>query len=121
MLSHGYYDAYYRKACQVRTLIKRDFDAAFAQVDVIAAPMMPTLPWKIGDKANDPISMYLSDVLTLSCNLAGLPGMSVPCGFTGAGLPVGLQLLAKHFNEEALFTTGYSYEQAGGWKLKPEI
>jgi len=120
-LSAGYYDAYYRKASQARTLIKRDFEAAFEKVDVIATPAMPTPPWKIGERVDDPVAMYLSDVLTLSVNLAGLPAMSVPCGFTGSGLPVGLQLLARHFNEETLFQAGYTYEQAGNWRTKPKI
>ena len=117
-LSAGYYDAYYRKAGQVRTLIKRDFDEAFSRVDVIAAPTMPTPAWKIGEWVDDPLSMYLSDVLTLPCNLAGLPGMSVPCGFTASGLPIGLQLLAKHFNEETLLTVARAYEQAQKWRLQ---
>jgi len=117
-LSAGYYDAYYLKACRVRTLIKQDFDRAFENFDLLAAPVMPSPPIKIGEKTDDPLAMYLLDILTLSLNLAGLPGMSVPCGFTGSGLPVGLQLLAKPFNEPAIFQAAHAFEQATEWRRR---
>ena len=97
VLSSGYYDAYYKKAMQVRTLIKRDFDEAFKEVDVIVTPVSPTLPWKIGEKVSDPLKMYLSDIYTVTANLAGIPGLSVPIGFID-GLPVGMQILSPHFS-----------------------
>jgi len=121
-LSAGYYDAYYRKAGQVRTLIKQDFDRAFEKFDVLIAPTTPTPPFKIGEKTDDPLSMYLSDVLTLSCNLAGLPGMCAPCGFTDSGLPIGMQIFASHFNEEAIFKVAGAYEAATEWhKRRPGL
>jgi aspartyl-tRNA(Asn)/glutamyl-tRNA(Gln) amidotransferase subunit A len=121
-LSAGYYDAYYLKAQQVRTLLKRDFDQAFEQVDVIAAPVSPTTAFKVGEKADDPLSMYLADVFTLSVNLAGNCGLSVPCGFDAAGLPVGLQLIGPAFGEAAILATAYAYEQATAWRSRrPEI
>lgn len=121
-LSAGYYDAYYKKAGQVRTLIKEDFNKAFELCDLIVAPTMPTPPFKLGEKFGDPLAMYLSDILTLSCNLAGLPGMSLPCGFSNDGLPIGLQILGKHFDEEAMFKLAYAYEQATEWnKRKPAL
>ncbi len=113
-LRSGYYDAYYRKAQQVRALIKADFDAAFAEVDVIASPTSPTAAFRLGEKTDSPLEMYLADVFTLSCNLAGLPGMSVPCGFTGGGLPIGLQLLAKPLDEATLLRTAAAYERESG-------
>ena len=100
MLSAGYYDAYYLKALQVRTLIRRDFAQAFEHCDVIAAPTAPTTAFRLGEKVSDPLAMYLSDIFTTSVNLAGLPGLSVPCGFDAAGLPIGLQLIAPAFGEE---------------------
>lgn len=112
VLSSGYYDAYYLKALKVRTLIKRDFDAAFERVDVIATPTSPTAAFKTGEKADDPLQMYLSDIFTVSVNLAGIPGMSIPCGFTDTGLPIGLQLLARPFGEPALIRAGSAYQQA---------
>jgi len=111
-LSAGYYDAYYGKASQVRTLICRDFTAAFARCDVLLAPVAPTPAFKIGEKVDDPLTMYLSDIFTLSANLAGIPGMSVPCGFSGAGLPIGVQLLGRHFGEADLLRVAYNFEQA---------
>jgi len=121
-LSAGYYEAYYMKACRVRTLIKQDFERAFEKFDVLAAPALPTPPFRIGEKADDPLAMYMTDILTLSCNLAGIPGMSVPCGFTRAGLPVGLQLLGAHFNEMAVFQAAHAFEQATDWhKRRPEL
>jgi aspartyl-tRNA(Asn)/glutamyl-tRNA(Gln) amidotransferase subunit A len=110
-LSAGYYDAFYLKAQKVRTLIKRDFDQAFERFDVLAAPTSPTTAFKIGEKANDPLAMYLSDVCTLPVNVAGLPGISLPCGFDSRGLPVGLQLIGKAFDEGTLLRAGYTYEQ----------
>jgi aspartyl-tRNA(Asn)/glutamyl-tRNA(Gln) amidotransferase subunit A len=111
-LSAGYYDAYYGKASQVRTLIMEDFKKAFDTCDVIVCPVAPTAAFKIGEKIDDPLTMYLSDIFTLSANLAGIPGMSVPCGFTTDGLPIGLQIMAKHFNEEKIFKAAYGFEQA---------
>ncbi len=113
-LSAGYYDAYYRRAQKVRTLIARDFREAFGEVDVIACPTAPTPAFRIGEKADDPLQMYLSDIFTIPCNLAGLPGISLPCGFTGQGLPIGLQLLAAPFAEPTLLQAAYAYEQAAG-------
>jgi aspartyl-tRNA(Asn)/glutamyl-tRNA(Gln) amidotransferase subunit A len=121
-LSAGYYDAYYLKAQQVRTLLKRDFDQAFQQVDVIAAPVSPTTAFKIGAKTDDPLSMYLADVFTLSLNLAGNCGLSVPCGFDAAGLPIGLQLIGPAFGEATILHAAYAYEQATDWRaLKPKL
>ncbi|MEJ2730494.1 MAG: Asp-tRNA(Asn)/Glu-tRNA(Gln) amidotransferase subunit GatA [Deltaproteobacteria bacterium] len=111
-LSAGYYDAYYGKASQVRTLIMEDFAAAFEKCDVLLCPVAPTPAFKIGEKVDDPLTMYLSDIFTISANLAGIPGMSVPCGFSKQGLPIGLQLMGKHFNEEMLFKVAYNFEQA---------
>jgi aspartyl-tRNA(Asn)/glutamyl-tRNA(Gln) amidotransferase subunit A len=111
-LSAGYYDAYYRKAQQVRTLIARDFLAAFEQVDAIVTPMTPTPPWKLGEKTDDPISMYLADIYTVAASLAGICGISVPCGATQAGLPIGVQLLAGHFAEGKLLRVARAVEVA---------
>lgn len=113
-LSSGYYDAFYKKASQVRTLIKDDFSKAFARCDLIASPVTPTPAWKIGEKANDPLALYLSDILTLSANLAGIPGMSVPCGFNRDGLPIGMQLQAAHCNEAVLLRAAHNLEQRAG-------
>ncbi len=109
-LSSGYYDAYYLKALKVRTLLRRDFERAFDKVDVIASPVAPTTAFKLGEKKDDPLAMYLADVYTTSLNLAGLPGMSVPCGFDAAGLPVGLQLIAPAFDEETLLAAGHQFQ-----------
>jgi aspartyl-tRNA(Asn)/glutamyl-tRNA(Gln) amidotransferase subunit A len=109
-LSSGYYDAYYRKASQVRALIKRDFDEAFKTCDVLLTPTTPTPAFRLGEKMDDPIRMYLSDIFTISTNLAGIPGISVPCGFTSAGLPIGVQLLAGHFQEGRLIQCASAYE-----------
>lgn len=113
-LSAGYYDAYYKKASQVRTLIKDDFAKAFATCDLMVSPVCPTPSWPIGAKADDPLALYLSDILTLSANLAGVPGMSVPCGFNAQGLPIGMQLQAAHFNETILLRAAYNLEQRAG-------
>ncbi|MBI5740896.1 MAG: Asp-tRNA(Asn)/Glu-tRNA(Gln) amidotransferase subunit GatA [Nitrospirae bacterium] len=119
-LSSGYYDAYYLKAQQVRTLIKQDFEKAFEAVDVIVTPTTPTPAFKIGEKSDDPLQMYLADIFTISVNLAGVPGISVPCGFTSRNLPVGLQIIGKHFDEEAILKVAYAYEQSSDWhKRKP--
>jgi aspartyl-tRNA(Asn)/glutamyl-tRNA(Gln) amidotransferase subunit A len=112
-LSSGYYDAYYAKAQKVRTLIKRDFDDAFKTVDLILTPTSPTPAFKFGEKMSDPLAMYLSDIYTIPCNLAGITGMSVPCGRTAAGLPVGLQLQSRAFGEPALFKAAFALEKAG--------
>ena len=120
-LSAGYYDAYYLKAQKVRTLIKRDFDAAFRKFDVLVAPTSPTVAFKIGEKVDDPLQMYLSDVFTLSLNLAGICGISIPCGFADS-LPVGLQIMGDAFAEEAVLRVAYAYEQATEWhKRKPVL
>jgi len=120
-LSAGYYDAYYLKAQKVRTLIKRDFDEAFKKFDVLVAPTSPTVAFKIGEKVDDPLQMYLSDVFTLSLNLAGICGISIPCGFAD-GLPVGLQIMGDAFSEEAVLRVAYAYEQATEWhKRKPVL
>jgi aspartyl-tRNA(Asn)/glutamyl-tRNA(Gln) amidotransferase subunit A len=111
-LSAGYYDAYYLKAQKVRTLLTRDFDEAFKKVDVIAAPTAPTPAFKLGEKVNDPLAMYLADIYTVTANLAGIPGISVPCGENHAKLPIGLQLFARHFDEATLLRVAHAYEQA---------
>lgn len=121
-LSAGYYDAYYLKAQKVRTLIKQDFDNAFADVDVLVSPTSPSTAFKAGEKTDDPLSMYLSDLMTIPVNLAGLPGMSIPCGFDSQGLPIGLQLISNVLREDVLFHTAHAYEQATEWhKKQPEI
>jgi aspartyl-tRNA(Asn)/glutamyl-tRNA(Gln) amidotransferase subunit A len=115
VLSSGYYDAYYKKAQQVRTLICEDFEKAFAEVDAILTPTTPSTAFKAGDNMKDPLSMYLADVCTINCNLAGIPGLSLPCGFDKEGLPIGLQLLGKPFDEPTLFELGKRYERATSW------
>ncbi len=114
-LSAGYYDAYYLKAQKVRTLIKRDFDEAFQTVDVIACPVSPTTAFRIGERVDDPLQMYLSDVFTLAVSLAGVCGISVPCGFDASGLPIGLQIVGPAFGEERILHTAYAYQQATEW------
>jgi len=121
-LSAGYYDAYYLKAQQVRTLIKQDYEKAFEKVDVIAGPVAPTTAFKIGEKADDPLAMYLSDIYTLSLNLAGICGISVPCGFDNLGLPIGLQLIGPHLGEEVILRSAHAYEQSMDWhRSRPEL
>jgi aspartyl-tRNA(Asn)/glutamyl-tRNA(Gln) amidotransferase subunit A len=121
-LSSGYYEAYYRKAQQVRTLIKKDFEDAFKIVDIIVTPTSPTAAFKIGEKTADPLQMYLSDIFTISVNLAGVPGISLPCGFTSNNLPIGLQLIGKHFDEESILKVAYAYEQSTDWhKRRPNL
>jgi len=120
-LSAGYYDAYYLKAQKVRTLIRREFDQAFEKFDALVTPTSPTVPFRIGEKVDDPLQMYLSDVCTLPINIAGLPAISVPAGFA-EGLPVGMQIIGKPFGEETLLKVAYAYEQATEWhKRRPEI
>jgi aspartyl-tRNA(Asn)/glutamyl-tRNA(Gln) amidotransferase subunit A len=114
VLSAGYYDAFYLKAQQVRTLLRRDYERAFEQVDVVAMPTSPIPPFRLGEKTDDPLQMYLGDVFTVSANLAGLPGISIPCGFTG-GLPVGFQLLGKMFDESTILRVADAYERATDW------
>ncbi len=117
-LSAGYYDAYYLKAQKVRTLIRQDFDRAFEQVDVIASPTTPTTAFRIGEKASDPLEMYLSDVFTLSASLAGIAGAVVPCGFDEANLPIGLQLFGAAFDEPTVLRTAHAYQQATNWHTR---
>ncbi|MCX7769775.1 MAG: Asp-tRNA(Asn)/Glu-tRNA(Gln) amidotransferase subunit GatA [Proteobacteria bacterium] len=119
-LASGYYDAYYKKASKVRTLIKQDFMSAFEKVDVILCPTSPTTAFKIGEKSNDPIQMYLSDIFTINVNLAGVPAMSIPCGFDRKGLPIGMQIMGNYFEEQKILNTSYAYESAvGGFKFSP--
>jgi aspartyl-tRNA(Asn)/glutamyl-tRNA(Gln) amidotransferase subunit A len=130
-LSAGYYDAYYLKAQKVRTLIRREFDAAFQRCDVLVTAVAPTPAFKLGEKVDDPLQMYLSDVCTIPVNIAGLPAISVPCGFApaeggsgsgGDGLPVGVQIMAKPFDEMAILRVAYAYEQATEWhKARPKL
>jgi aspartyl-tRNA(Asn)/glutamyl-tRNA(Gln) amidotransferase subunit A len=114
VLSAGYYDAFYLKALQVRTLLRRDYARAFESVDVVAMPTSPTPPFKLGEKTDDPLQMYLADIFTVSVNLAGLPGISVPCGFSG-GLPLGFQLIGKMFDEATVLRAADAYERATDW------
>ena len=121
-LSSGYYDAYYKKAMAVRTLIKKDFDNVFQKVDALVSPVCPTLPWKLGEKINDPLKMYLSDVLTVTANIAGIPSLSVPAGFSNNNLPIGIQIMGKQLSERFLFQIGYAYEQETQfYKQKPKL
>nr|WP_239587957.1 Asp-tRNA(Asn)/Glu-tRNA(Gln) amidotransferase subunit GatA [Gracilibacillus alcaliphilus] len=117
-LSSGYYDAYYKKAQKVRTLIKEDFEKIFADYDVVIGPTTPTPAYKVGEKIDDPLTMYTDDVLTTPVNLAGLPGISIPCGFSSAGLPIGLQIIGKHFDEAMIYRTAYAFEQATDFHTK---
>ncbi|GAB6182581.1 Asp-tRNA(Asn)/Glu-tRNA(Gln) amidotransferase subunit GatA [Thermodesulfovibrio hydrogeniphilus] len=121
-LSAGYYDAYYKKALQVRTLIKRDFETAFENVDYIITPTAPSPAFKIGEKIDDPLQMYLSDIFTISVNLAGVPAISIPCGFSENGLPIGLQIIGRPFDEVGILQLAYAYEQSTTWhKMKPNL
>ncbi|NLH09159.1 MAG: Asp-tRNA(Asn)/Glu-tRNA(Gln) amidotransferase subunit GatA [Chloroflexi bacterium] len=120
-LSAGYYDAYYLQAQKVRTLLKQDFDAAFEQVDVLAAPVSPTTAFRIGERTDDPLQMYAADTLTLGASLAGVCGISVPCGFDSEGLPIGLQLIGPAFEEARILRAAYAYEQATDWQRMPEV
>lgn len=121
-LSSGYYDAYYKKAQKVRTLIKNDFDKIFEEYDVIIGPTTPTPAFKAGEKIEDPLEIYANDILTIPVNLAGVPGLSLPCGFSEKGLPIGLQIIGKYFDEETVYRAGYAYEQATDFhKQRPEL
>ncbi len=121
-LSAGYYDAYYKKASQVRTLIMEDYQKVFSSCDLVVSPVTPTPAWKIGYKSDDPLAHYLSDILTISANLAGVPGISVPAGFSSDGLPIGIQMQAAHFNEEVLLQAAWNLEQrAGVREKKPQL
>ncbi len=121
-LSAGYYDHYYLKAQKVRTLVKQDFEKAFTQCDVIIGPVSPTPPFKIGEKVNDPLQMYLVDVYTVLINLAGVPSLALPCGFSQNGLPIGMQIIGPQFSESRILNVGYQYEQATDWyKQKPKL
>ena len=122
VLSSGYYDAYYKKGQQVRTLIKNDFDAAFKDVEVILTPTAPTAAFRSGEKTDDPLQMYLSDIFTISVNLAGIPAISIPCGFTSKGLPIGLQIIGRPFDEVNILKTAYAFEQNHDYHLRrPKI
>lgn len=118
VLSHGYYDAYYIKAQQIRRLIAQDFQSAFERCDLIAGPVAPTVAWKIGEKSDDPLANYLADIYTLSTSLAGLPGMSVPAGFGAGGMPVGLQLVGNYFQEGPLLQAAHAFQQATDWHTR---
>jgi len=118
VLSSGYYEAYYGKAQAVRTLICRDFNEAFKEVDLIVTPVTPTPAFKLGEKSEDPLQMYLSDIFTISVNLAGLPAIALPCGFSRAGLPIGLQIIARAFEEDTMLRAAHAYEQSTQWHLK---
>jgi aspartyl-tRNA(Asn)/glutamyl-tRNA(Gln) amidotransferase subunit A len=120
-LSAGYYDAYYGKAQAVRTLIQRDFDAVFKEVDLLASPVMPTTAFQLGERLEDPLQMYLSDIYTIPASLSGLPAISVPCGFSTIGLPVGLQLVGRRFEESTVLRAAYAYEQTTNWRAKRPV
>jgi len=120
-LSAGYYDAYYVRAQKVRALIKRDFDRALEGVDAIITPTSPTAAFKLGEKTSDPLQMYLADIFTISCNLAGLPGLSMPCGFTAGGLPIGVQLLGKALDEATLLRVARAYERETNWHTRAPL
>jgi aspartyl-tRNA(Asn)/glutamyl-tRNA(Gln) amidotransferase subunit A len=117
-LSAGYYDAYYLKAQKVRTLVKQDFDRAFVDVDVIVSPTAPTTAFRIGEKADDPLQMYLSDVFTLPASLAGIAGANIPCGFDKAGLPIGMQIMGPAFGEPVVFRAAHAFQQATDWHTR---
>ena len=120
-LSAGYYDAYYLKAQKVRTLIRRDFEQAFKECDLIVTPTAPTTAFMIGEKTSDPLQMYLSDIFTISVNLAGLPAMVIPCGYDSRDLPIGLQIIGAPFSEEAIFRAADAYERAGVFKRRKPL
>ena len=118
-LSAGYYDAYYLKAQRVRTLLTRDFEDAFSKVDAIVTPTSPTTAFKLGEKADDPLAMYLADIFTVTADLAGIPGISIPCGHTREKLPVGLQILGKHFDETTILRLAHAYEISQPGRVLP--
>lgn len=111
VLSSGYYDAYYKKAQKVRTLVKKGFEEMFQKYDILLTPTAPTVAFGLGTKVNNPLEMYLSDILTVSINVAGVPAISIPCGEDHEGMPIGMQLIGKHFDEETLYRAAYTYEQ----------
>jgi aspartyl-tRNA(Asn)/glutamyl-tRNA(Gln) amidotransferase subunit A len=121
VLSSGYYDAYYLKAQKVRTLMKDDFEKAFGACDLLATPVAPTAAFKMGEKLDDPLQMYLSDIFTISANLAGVPAISVPCGFSSKGLPIGLQLIGRHFDEGTILRAAYAYECLTDWHKRQPL
>ncbi|MCY7375924.1 MAG: hypothetical protein LH472_08110, partial [Pyrinomonadaceae bacterium] len=121
VLSSGYYDAYYAKAQKVRTLLKQDYARAFEKCDVILTPTSPSTAFKIGEKSDDPLAMYLSDIYTVSANLTGTPGISVPCGLSSEGLPIGLQLIGKPWSEAVLLNLAHSYEKQFPLGAKPKV
>ena len=123
VLSSGYYDAYYKKAQKVRTLIKQEFEKLFEKYDLLITPTSPTVAYEIGTKSNNPLEMYLADLCTVSLNIAGLPGISIPCGVDSKGMPIGLQLIGKPFGEETIIQAAYTYEQETKFreKYKPEF
>jgi aspartyl-tRNA(Asn)/glutamyl-tRNA(Gln) amidotransferase subunit A len=118
VLSHGYYDAYYLQAQKIRRIIAADFQAVFAKCDVILGPVTPDVAWRLGEKSKDPVQMYLEDIYTLSTNLAGLPAMSVPCGFNTSNMPIGMQLIGNYFSEARLLQVAHQYQQASDWHLR---
>ena len=120
VLSSGYYDAYYKKAQQVRTLVKNEFDKGFEKYDVILTPTSPTVAFGIGEKSDNPLEMYLADICTVSVNIAGLPGISIPCGVDSNGLPIGMQLIGNKFQEETILNAAYSFEQEYKFREKYE-
>jgi len=120
-LSAGYYEAYYGKAQAVRTLIQRDFEAVFKEVDLLVSPVMPTTAFRLGERLEDPLQMYLSDIYTIPASLSGLPAISVPCGFSTMGLPIGLQLMGRPFEESMVLRAAYAYEQATSWRTKRPV
>ena len=117
-LSAGYYDAFYKKAQQVRTLIRREFEEAFTRYDVLLTPTSPTAPFKIGARTDDPMAMYLSDICTIPVNIAGVPAISLPCGLSDDGLPIGLQLIGPSLGEATILRAAYAYEQATDWHTR---
>jgi aspartyl-tRNA(Asn)/glutamyl-tRNA(Gln) amidotransferase subunit A len=118
VLSHGYYDAYYLQAQKLRRLIAKDFAEAFTRCDLVMGPTTPDTAFAIGAKSADPVQMYLNDIFTIAANLAGLPGMSIPCGFDAAGLPVGLQIIGNYFSEARMLGAAHRYQQATDWHLR---
>jgi aspartyl-tRNA(Asn)/glutamyl-tRNA(Gln) amidotransferase subunit A len=122
VLSAGYYDAYYGQAQRVRTLIRRDFDRVFSEVDALLTPTAPTPAFRLGEKLDDPVAMYLNDVFTIPASVSGIPAISVPCGFSAAGLPFGLQVIARPFDEPMLFRVAHAYETATDWhRRRPSL
>ena len=118
VLSHGYYDAYYLKAQKIRRLISTDFQTAFSSCDLIMSPTTPSTAFKIGEKVSDPVQMYLSDTFTIAANLAGLPAMSLPCGFDQKGLPIGLQIIGNYFDEARMLSVAHAYQRETDWHGK---